>query len=197
MRNKQRVLATVSLVGVFALVGMTGCAGKKKAETAPDAAAQAPAPVAPPPDLSMTVDVATPKPATPPPAPPPPPDPCNELRGRLASSRVHFDVDKSSITQGAAAEIDAISSAIKASGLGAKGEFSVEGHCDATGTDGYNLALSDRRAQTVRDRLVDLGAFTKAQGRTVPWGEQRPIESGDTPQAYAANRRVEIVLKCE
>jgi outer membrane protein OmpA-like peptidoglycan-associated protein len=146
----------------------------------------------------MTVDLTTPKPSAPPPAPPPPPvDPCNELRGRLASSRVHFAVDQSSLAGGAIGEIDAITAAIKASGLGTKGEFSVEGHCDATGTDGYNLALSDRRAQTVRDRLIDLGAFSKTQARTVPWGEQRPLQTGDSPEAYSANRRVEIVLKCD
>jgi peptidoglycan-associated lipoprotein len=195
MRNANRMLISVSLVGVLAIVGLASCAGKKKAETTPDTA-KPPAPAAPPQDLSMSVDLTTPKAATPPPAPVPPADPCNDLRNRLASSRIHFEVDQSSIAGPAVSEIDAISTAIKASGLGANGEFSVEGHCDATGTDGYNLALSDRRAQTVRDRLVDLGAFTKTQARTVPWGEQRPIQSGDSPEAYAANRRVEIVLKC-
>lgn len=69
----------------------------------------------------------------------------------------------------------------------------VEGHCDERGTEQYNLALGDRRANSARDFLVTLG-IDGGRVRTVSYGEERPFEEGHTESAYAQNRRAHLVL---
>jgi peptidoglycan-associated lipoprotein len=142
----------------------------------------------------MKVDATPPAPPAPPPAAAP--DPCVVLQSRLSSTLAHFDYDRSNLNPSAVAEVDAISGAIRSSGLGSSLDFSIEGHCDAMGSDGYNIALSDRRAKTVLDRLVTLGTINPMHAKTVPWGKQKPLDPGATPEAYARNRRVEILVSC-
>jgi len=188
----------VAGVVLGASLSAVGCAGKAKPASTPPAPKEATRPAPPPDMLTMKVDVTPPKPPAPPPPPPPPaqPDPCAVLQDRLASSLVHFDLDRSALSTSAVAEVDAVNGAIKSSGLGPGLDFSIEGHCDATGSDGYNIALSERRAKTVLDRLVDLGAINPIHAKTAPWGKQKPLDPETTPEAYAKNRRVEIVVNC-
>ncbi|MEX1196315.1 MAG: peptidoglycan-associated lipoprotein Pal [Pseudohongiellaceae bacterium] len=68
----------------------------------------------------------------------------------------------------------------------------LEGHADERGTREYNLALGERRANSIRDFLIVNGA-SRSQIETVSYGEERPAERGQTEEAYAQNRRVEIV----
>lgn len=69
----------------------------------------------------------------------------------------------------------------------------VEGHTDSIGEEGYNLDLSQRRADAVADFLIEQGV---EPGRIVAhgYGEQHPIASNDTPAGRAQNRRVDIVI---
>ena len=69
----------------------------------------------------------------------------------------------------------------------------VEGHCDERGTEEYNRALGERRALSVRDRLVELGVGAD-RIRTMSLGEDRPADPGFSGDAYQANRRGEFVL---
>jgi peptidoglycan-associated lipoprotein len=69
----------------------------------------------------------------------------------------------------------------------------VEGHCDERGTEQYNLALGDRRANAARDFLLTLG-IDGSRIRTVSYGEERPFEEGHTEAAFAQNRRAHLVL---
>ena len=69
----------------------------------------------------------------------------------------------------------------------------IEGHCDERGTEQYNLALGDRRANAARDFLVTLG-LSGARVETVSYGEERPFETGSTEEAWAQNRRAHLVL---
>ncbi len=71
--------------------------------------------------------------------------------------------------------------------------FVLEGHCDERGTDEYNLALADRRAQVVRQFLVDAG-IDPDRMTTIALGEERPFDTGQTEEAWAMNRRVHFVL---
>jgi outer membrane protein OmpA-like peptidoglycan-associated protein len=68
----------------------------------------------------------------------------------------------------------------------------VYGYTDDVGTKDYNLKLSERRAQAVRDVLVQAGISSRIETKGL--GESDPRVPGDTPQARAANRRVEIGL---
>ena len=67
----------------------------------------------------------------------------------------------------------------------------LEGHGDERGTREYNLALGERRANSIRDYLVVNGA-SLSQIETVSYGEERPAQQGQTEASYRLNRRVEI-----
>jgi peptidoglycan-associated lipoprotein len=69
----------------------------------------------------------------------------------------------------------------------------VEGHCDERGTAAYNIALGERRAQSVKDFLVNLGISTDRLN-TVSYGEERPIAAGHDEASWAKNRRVQFVI---
>ncbi|HLS80912.1 MAG TPA: OmpA family protein [Steroidobacter sp.] len=69
----------------------------------------------------------------------------------------------------------------------------VAGHTDSTGSDQYNLQLSQRRAQSVASYLISQGVSSQRL-MTVGGGEAYPIASNDTEQGRAANRRVELTI---
>jgi len=68
----------------------------------------------------------------------------------------------------------------------------VEGHCDERGTDAYNIALGERRAEAVKNFLVDLG-ISANRLNTISYGEERPIASGQNEASWAKNRRAQLV----
>jgi outer membrane protein OmpA-like peptidoglycan-associated protein len=107
----------------------------------------------------------------------------------LGDKSIRFDFDKSEIKP----EYRDILNRIAGVLLALKGySISVYGYTDDIGTQAYNLNLSKRRAQAVRDFLVQTGIpkIITTQG----FGKSDPRVHGDTPQARAANRRVEIGL---
>jgi outer membrane protein OmpA-like peptidoglycan-associated protein len=69
----------------------------------------------------------------------------------------------------------------------------VEGFTDSTGSAEYNQALSERRAQSVRDALVQKG-IDPARVDTQGYGEEFPKASNETPAGRQLNRRVEVVI---
>ena len=69
----------------------------------------------------------------------------------------------------------------------------IEGHCDNRGTNEYNLALGDRRAYSAKVFLIDLGIAEKRL-QTISFGEERPIDSAETEEAWAKNRRAHFVI---
>ena len=71
--------------------------------------------------------------------------------------------------------------------------FVLEGHADERGSEEYNLALGDKRAQSVRAFLIENGVDPN-RIETVSLGEERPFDPRKTEEAYALNRRVQFVL---
>jgi len=69
----------------------------------------------------------------------------------------------------------------------------IEGHTDSVGSDDYNLALSQRRADSVKDNLLENGIYA---GRitAVGYGKKFPVASNDTKAGKAQNRRVDIII---
>jgi peptidoglycan-associated lipoprotein len=63
----------------------------------------------------------------------------------------------------------------------------VAGNCDSRGTEEYNLALGQRRANADRDYLVAHG-IDRTRIETISYGKTRPIDPADTPAAWAQNR---------
>ncbi|MBC2696118.1 MAG: peptidoglycan-associated lipoprotein Pal [Desulfobacteraceae bacterium] len=70
----------------------------------------------------------------------------------------------------------------------------IEGHCDERGTNGYNLALGDRRAQSAMNFLIDLG-IAESRLTTISYGEERPADSRHNEKAWSKNRRDHFVLE--
>ncbi len=66
--------------------------------------------------------------------------------------------------------------------------ITIEGHCDERGTREYNLALGERRANSVKDYLTSLG-INPARLKTISYGKERPVAVGSNNAAWAQNRR--------
>ncbi len=75
-----------------------------------------------------------------------------------------------------------------------RAQVMIEGHCDERGTNEYNLALGDRRAFSSKSFLVDLG-IADSRLTTISYGEERPLDSRSTEDAWAQNRRAHFVIK--
>jgi len=74
-------------------------------------------------------------------------------------------------------------------------DIEVHGHTDATGPEVYNMGLSRRRAEAVRDYLLENFSPLNSNQFTVrQFGEDQPIATNDTREGRAQNRRVEIKL---
>jgi len=148
-------------------------------------------------------------PSKPPPQPPPPAaentgstsgvadananvdetDAAGPSEGLLANRIIYFDFDKAEIRTDSQSVV-AAHAAYLAKHPAQK--VRLEGHADERGSREDNIGLGERRGQAVRRALL-LQGVAELQLSTVSYGEERPAEAGSTEQAYAANRRVEIV----
>ncbi len=83
----------------------------------------------------------------------------------------------------------------KADFLRANGDIyiTIEGHADERGTNEYNLALGDRRAESAKSFLVDMG-IEAYRISTVSYGEERPLCNEQTEECWANNRRDQFVI---
>lgn len=70
----------------------------------------------------------------------------------------------------------------------------IEGHCDERGTNEYNMALGDRRAESAKSFLTTLG-IAGSRMNTVSYGEERPADSGSGESAWSKNRRAHFVVE--
>ena len=142
----------------------------------------------------------TPQPTTPPPAEntAPPSEPVNQgpVPGSVqdfvinAGDRVYFDFDSYAVRADAGPVLDAQAAWLsRYPGVAIR----VEGNADERGTREYNLALGARRANTIRDYLVQRGV---SAGRitTVSYGKEQPIDGGTSEEAYQRNRNGHTTL---
>ncbi|HEX6638276.1 MAG TPA: peptidoglycan-associated lipoprotein Pal [Steroidobacteraceae bacterium] len=110
--------------------------------------------------------------------------------GELLSQRiVFFDFDRAEIRADSQSIVTAHAAFLAKS---PSVKVRLEGHADERGSREYNIGLGERRAQAVRRALL-LQGVAEAQLSTVSYGEERPASAGSDEQAYAQNRRVEIV----
>jgi len=107
------------------------------------------------------------------------------------SGAVLFASGQSSLLPDARPKLDEVASALqKSEGDG----FVVEGHTDSRGSESLNQELSYRRAQTVRDYLVERGVPSE-KIRAVGYGKTRPVADNGSAEGRANNRRVEVVIQ--
>lgn len=124
----------------------------------------------------------------------------NETSGRQRTITVAADVvfafDKATLTGKAKSRLAQAAEPLKAEAGGK--EIKVDGYTDAKGSDSYNLVLSRKRAQAVRDALGEL--VPDARFTVAGYGEADPVapnalpDGGDNPKGRAKNRRVEITF---
>ena len=178
-------------------LSVTGCARRpaitqaavppptaESVSAAPAPAAPAPAPAsaaapiqAPPSPAPAPVDTARPAPKT--------------FASVPSLPDVYFDFDKSAIRSGAEKVLQESAAWLKTNPGHA---LLIEGHCDERGTEEYNLALGDRRAQAALSFLVAHGVASRRIS-VVSYGEQRPQCTKQNEECWRLNRRVHFVVK--
>ena len=104
---------------------------------------------------------------------------------------VHFDYDKYNLSGKA---ISTLSENAEILMDHPNMDVVIQGHCDERGTDEYNLALGEKRAQAARDFLVNFG-IAKSRISVISYGEERPVDPGHDEEAWVRNRRAEFVTK--
>lgn len=126
-----------------------------------------------------------------------PPPPVDENVARLEKKRIvitkkiHFEFDRAVIRPISFRILDAVVDIMKENSDIRK--VRVEGHCDAKGSGAYNIKLSQRRSNAVRNYLISHGIEA---GRLVAigYGEAKPVATNDTAEGRAKNRRVEFTI---
>ncbi len=117
----------------------------------------------------------------PPPAAPAPASSAPELEA------VYFDFDSAALREDARGTLKKDAEVLRAT---PSAVVTLEGHCDERGSEEYNLALGEQRAESARTYLVDLGIPT-SRLRVVSFGEAKPAVMGHDESAWKWNRRVE------
>jgi peptidoglycan-associated lipoprotein len=106
------------------------------------------------------------------------------------SARVQFDYNMSDLRPEGRAVLDTLARCLTKN---AEWKITVEGHCDDRGTPEYNLSLGENRAKSVKKYLTALGVDDK-RVRVVTYGEEKPLDPSQTEDAWAKNRRGEILF---
>lgn len=108
----------------------------------------------------------------------------------ITISPVYFDLDESTIKGEFESILQGAAQALRESGA----SVTIEGHCDERGSEEYNVALGERRANAVRSYLYNLGV-PNGQMTVVSYGEARPAVNGTGETAYQLNRRAQFVVR--
>jgi OmpA-OmpF porin, OOP family len=120
--------------------------------------------------------------------------PILEVAQRRQELRVNFDYDRSEVKTQYDNEITDFAEFMEVYG---NTNVVIEGHTDNVGSDEYNQALSERRANAVRDELVNENGISSNRVSTVGYGEARPVSTNNTDAGRAENRRIEAVISVE
>jgi peptidoglycan-associated lipoprotein len=189
---QKRILIAVAAVSLLA----AACAKKNAAVPPPPAPVPVPA-------------VATAKPAPPPaqtamkPAPPAPVAQTPQMPNAATRARIdellakiedaYFDYDKASLRSDALKALQADSAELRDILKDYPSyKLTIEGHCDERGSAEYNMALGDKRAESAKDYLVQVG-IPAAQLNVVSYGKQRPVCEEHDEACWQRNRRAHIV----
>ena len=138
---------------------------------------------------------------TPTPTPPPPQVAARTLPGAprpgsqedlvvKVGDRVYFDFDKYDLREDARATLEKQAAWLQSN---SSATATIEGHTDERGTRDYNLALGERRANSVRDYLVALGVDADRL-KTLSYGKERPVVADSNQESWNKNRRGVMVV---
>jgi peptidoglycan-associated lipoprotein len=118
-------------------------------------------------------------------------DPFTDPNNPLSKKSVYFDFDSYVVKSEYQPVVEAHGKYLAAN---SGRQITVEGNTDERGGREYNLALGQKRAEAVKQRLLLLGA-RDGQIETVSFGKEKPRATGSTEEAWAQNRRADIVYK--
>jgi peptidoglycan-associated lipoprotein len=182
------------MVVPFLVTLLTGCPKKKPPVTTPDLDVETQPVDTPPPATTQDV-VETPPPVTEDETE----DPLtsadmqivnDELRRRGFSPDVYFNYDESSLSDETRERLARNAELLKAQ---PSFQVTIEGHADERGTNEYNLALGDKRANAVRDYLGSLGV-DGGRLRIITYGEERPVCTTTDESCWSQNRRAHMII---
>ncbi len=116
------------------------------------------------------------------------------IEGEIYESKlfkdIHFDYDKYDIRPGDAEVLKENAALLKRI---TNVKIQIEGHCDERGTNEYNLALGERRANSTKKYLISLG-ISPDRVSTISYGEEKPLDSSSEEEAWAKNRRAHTII---
>ena len=168
MINKKLSLNTTVAV-LFSLGLLAGCSTASKKSEPPPAPAPKPA-------------------AAPAPAPAPAPVMAPASQPKYVIEGVRFEFDSAALKPEAKTTLDAVATQLRSQ---PDVMYKISVYTDTSGPEAHNMQLSERRAQSVRDYLVDKGVAA-SQLTAMGFGESNPLVSNDTLEGRMKNRRVEI-----
>lgn len=112
-------------------------------------------------------------------------------RSTTVFSPIYFDFDQAGITSEMSPILSANATYLKEN---PSTIIIIEGNCDERGTNEYNLALAERRAINAKEYMVNLGV-NPARIRTITYGEERPLFTGQTELDWSQNRRADFIAE--
>jgi peptidoglycan-associated lipoprotein len=120
-------------------------------------------------------------------------NPLRDPRSPLSKRSVYFDFDSYTVKDEYKPLIEAHAKYLQAT---RSARMTIQGNCDERGSREYNIALGQRRADTVK-RMMQLYGATDAQIETVSFGKEKPKNAGHDEAAWAENRRDDMVYAGE
>ena len=118
-------------------------------------------------------------------------NPLDPNTGNPLSRTFYFEFDRATLSTSDLAALELHASFLR--GNRDRGIL-LEGHCDERGTREYNLALGERRGDTVASFLTNSGV-NRSQIEIVSYGEEKPTDAGHTETAWSRNRRAEMIYR--
>src|SRR5579885_3147970 len=116
--------------------------------------------------------------------------PSSDAGNAMGLQTVHFAYDSSLLTADAKSTLKANAAILKSN---PSVHIQIEGHCDQRGGIQYNIALGEKRANSAKHYLQDLG-ISDARITTISYGKERLLDPAETEEAYAKNRRANFVI---
>jgi peptidoglycan-associated lipoprotein len=194
MKKRLFLAGVVITIVSICLSGLVGCSKKaavKQSSEEPQVMTKQEA--APAPAMVATPEGEKTKPVPEPEAVPPPVESEQKVaptQEAMQLEDIHFDFDKYDLLLG---DRKILSNHTDWLLKNADSRVKIEGNCDERGTEEYNMALGQRRADEAKRYLVNMGV-DKKRISTVSYGKDQPLDPGHNEEAWAKNRRDHFVL---
>ncbi|MBI5396056.1 MAG: peptidoglycan-associated lipoprotein Pal [Verrucomicrobia bacterium] len=177
---KTRLMIKVSAICLMAVLagGMVGCKKKPSATPGPGPGMEGAVPITPTEPMTMAPRIGA------------------GMLGernqppRLAADTVYFAFDSAVVNPSERSKLDDMAGYMREN---PRNVITVEGHCDERGTEEYNRALGERRAQACREYLISAGVDA-ARLQTISYGKEKAADPGHNEEAWSRNRRGEFII---